>query len=216
MHTLSFPKLKRPTQRKAPSCPVLLHPSLTSLPALPLSSSFQTPQTRTVATAASVQAMLKMSKLRLRLWLGKAALTHRWTSAVPHGGRLQLDRPPLSAFFGGFSVHPGQHAAKHREAAACWGRHSHHVSMCPMGTRTTGGVKETRTPSPLLSPSPSLKEPAPERSFLDPKKRISWCSFYPVPLNDVSDTISSPRPMLSFALLQLGLSWRCRAMTAHG
>lgn len=65
----------------------------------------------------------------------------------------------------------------------------------PMGTRTTGGAKETRTPSPLLSPPPSLNEPAPERSFLDPKKRISWCSFYPVPLNDVSDTTSSPRPL---------------------
>lgn len=148
--------------------------------------------------------------------VGKCCSDPQVASAVPHAGRLQLDRPPLSAFFGGLSVHPGQHAAKQREAAACWGRHSHHVSMCPMGTRTTGGVKETRTPSPLLSPPPSLNEPATERSFLDPKKRISWCSFYPVPLNDVSDTISSPRPMLSFALLQLGVGWGCRAMTAHG
>lgn len=216
MHALSFPKLKRSTQRKAPSCPVLLHPSLTSLPALSLSSSFQAPQTRTVATAASVQAMLKMSKLRLCLWLGNAALTHRWASAVPHGGRLQLDRPPLSAFLGGSLF---IHASTLQNTGRLLLAGADTATMCPcvpMGTRTTGGAKETRTPSPLLSPPPSLNEPAPERSFLDPKKRISWCSFYPVPLNDVSDTISSPRPLLSFALLQLGLSWRCRAMTAHG
>lgn len=77
-------------------------------------------------------------------------------------------------FLGGLSVHPGQHAANHREAAARWGRHSHHVSMCPHGDMEHQGVRRRhRTPSPLLTPPPSLNEPDPERSFLDPKKSFS-------------------------------------------
>lgn len=60
---------------------------------------------------------------------------------------------PFLLFWGGLSFHPGQHAAKHREAAACWGRHSHHVSMCPHGDTDHRGCEGDKDPITSLVPS---------------------------------------------------------------
>lgn len=60
---------------------------------------------------------------------------------------------PFLLFLGGLSFHPGQHAAKHREAAACWGRHSHHVSMCPHGDTDHRGCEGDKDPITSLVPS---------------------------------------------------------------